>query len=264
MKKSNDPVRINIVGLLILILMFAGCTGGGTSLKHLSPVHPPERLPDNIVLDAKNPDLFEIPTKRSILSMTQADVTVSIAYWRSADLDFKYNRGSAVSPFYTLEAFHQAEKTDVFYVKITNNSSHVVFFKLKGRRAIGVQERVAICEIVDQGENRYPSLTYFDLEERLKHIFRNSELSVKNGLAIARQILLEKRVSQNGILPGESVEGFIPFQQPKLNARELEVIVPLEKAPEEGSASRYQNLVYRFPFTHSIGIRLAQPATIRP
>lgn len=263
MKKSNDPVWMHIIGL-ILILLVAGCTGGTPSLKHLAPVYPPETLPAEIVLDSDNRD-FRIPPrgKGAVLSMTQSDVTVSVAYWRRADLDFKYNRGSAVSPFYSSEGLHQGDKVDVFYVKIANNGPQNVFFSMKGQRAIGGGERVAICEVTDQGENRYPSLVYFDLEERLRLIPNVGGLYVKNGLTKARAILLEKQIPKDGIPGGKSVEGFLPFQQFKLNARELELIIPLEKAPPEGTIARYQNLVYRFPYMHSESIRHAQPATIR-
>ena len=113
MKSLNDSVKMNIAALLILTLFVAGCMGG-TALKHESPVHPPERLPENVVLDAENPDFFEIAAKGPILSMTQKDITVSLAYWRNADLNFRYNRGSSVSPFFETEALHQGDKTDVY------------------------------------------------------------------------------------------------------------------------------------------------------
>ena len=56
--------------------------------------------------------------------MTKDNITVQIVYWRRADLDRKYNRGNAFSPFYETEALHQGDKTDVFYVKVTNNAAH--------------------------------------------------------------------------------------------------------------------------------------------
>ena len=262
MKSLNDSVKMNIAALLILTLFVAGCMGG-TALKHESPVHPPERLPENVVLDAENPDFFEIAAKGPILSMTQKDITVSLAYWRNADLNFRYNRGSSVSPFFETEALHQGDKTDVFYVKIENKSPQKVIFKVQGRRARDFGGSTAVCEIADKKENRFPALSYADLEQRLRYMKKVGGMYVKNGLQIARQILLELQIPDDEIQPGESAEGFLPFQELKLNTRELEVIIPLEKAPPEGTAGRYQNVVFRFPFEHSESIRHAQPPTTR-
>jgi hypothetical protein len=262
MMSLNDSVKMNIAALLILILFVAGCMGG-TALKHESPVHPPEKLPEDIVLDVDNPDFFKIAAKGPILSMTQKDITVSLTYWRNADLNFKYNRGSSVSPFFETEALHQGDKTDVFYVKIENNSPQKVVFKVQGRRARDAGGATAICEIADMRENRFPALSYVDLEQRLRYMRKVGGLYVKNGLRIARQILLERQIPDNEIQPGTSAEGFLPFQELKLNTRELEVIIPLEKAPPEGTAGRYQNVVFRFPLVHSESIRHAQPPTTR-
>lgn len=262
MKNLNGFVKMDIVALLILTLFVAGCMGG-TALKHESPVQPPEKLPENIVLDADNPGFFKIAAKGPILSMTQKDITVSLTYWRNADLNFKYNRGSSISPFVETEALHQGDKTDVFYVKIENNSPQKVIFKVRGRRVTDVGRATAVCEIADKKENRFQALSYTDLEQRLRYMKKFSGLYAKNGLQIARQILLERQIPDNEIQPGTSAEGFLPFQELKLNTRELEVIIPLEKAPPEGTAGRYQNVVFRFPFIHSESIRHAQPATTR-
>lgn len=263
MKKLNDAVPLNIASLLILILLVAGCTSGTTPIKRMAPIQPPERLPDNIVLDPNNPDFFELATKQPILSMTQGDVTVSISYWRKADLDFKYNRGSSISPFYEREALHQGDKTDVFYIKIDNKSPQTVLFSVKGRRAISVQERGATLEVVDESKTRYPPLTYYDMQERLKYIPGIGGMLVRNGLKIAKTVLIEKKLPSGEIPAGKSAEGFIQFQQVKVTVAKLEVIIPIEKAPPEGTTARYQNLVYRFPFSHSEAIRYAQPGTIR-
>ena len=258
MKRLNRHAWIGSAGLFVLILLVAGCVTG-TSLKNLPAVQPVETLPENIVLEEPDSAEFKIrpPTGR-ILSMTKDNITVQIVYWRRADLDRKYNRGNAFSPFYETEALHQGDKTDVFYVKVTNNAATPVVYRIKGTRQVP-------CEMVDQGENRYGSLDYHALKERLTYMSRASGIYVTNGLRKAREILIETQLldTETGIPPGESIEGFLPFYQMKHNAETLTVIIPLELKPPEGTATRYKRIVYEFPFAHFKGIRLAQPAPHR-
>lgn len=214
----------------------------------------------DVIMMSDYPQLFEVQSRQPILTKTEDGITVSIAYWRRPDLDRKYNRGNAFSPFYETEALHQGDKTDVFYVKITNNRSENIIFDVKK------------CKIIDQGENIYNGMDYEDLEERLLYMARATGLYVKNGLANARRILIEKRMPivekqvgarRTGVPPGKSAEGFLPFTQTKWNALELQVILPIEKAPPPGAAQRYQTIEFNFPFTHDRGIRVAQPSPKR-
>lgn len=258
MKRLNRSSWISSVGLFILILSLAGCAAG-TSIKNLPAVQPAEMLPENIVLEEVNADLFKIrPPTGQILSQTKDNITVQIVYWRRADLDRKYNRGNAYSPFYETEALHQGDKTDVFYLKIANNAETPVVYRIRGTRQVP-------CEMVDQGDNRYGTLDYGALKERLTYMSRASGIYVKNGLQKAREILIETQLldTEKGIPPGGSIEGFLPFYQMKHNAETLTVIVPLELKPPEGTATRYKRIVYEFPFIHNKGIRLAQPAPQR-
>lgn len=207
------------------------------------------------------PEVFEIQAKQSILTKTLDDITVSICYWRRADLDRKYNRGNSYSPFYeNAAAGNQSENTDVFYVKITNNRNEHIIIDVKK------------CSIVDQGDSIYDGLYYNDLEDRFVSDRRVSGLYVKNALETAREILLEKRLqtvekqvgtNRVGVRSGESIEGFVPFVQVKPNATELNVIIQIEKAPPPEGAQRYQTIDFKFPFTHNRGIRTAQPAPQR-
>lgn len=214
----------------------------------------------DVIMMSDYPQLFDVQSRQPILTKTVDGITVSIAYWRRPDLDRKYNRGNAFSPFYETEALHQGDKTDVFYVKITNNRSENIIFDVKK------------CQIIDQGENIYNGMDYDDLEERFTYMARATGLYVKNGLETARRILIEKRMPivekqvgqrRTGVPPGESAEGFLPFTQTKLNAIELQVILPIEKAPPPGAAQRYQTIEFNFPFTHDRGIRVAQPSPKR-
>jgi len=262
MKRSSQLIQISlIVGLILAIV---GCQEAlknslnsiseANSQRNLPPISPDaENLPEgHAILDMEDArkqfDPDAAPRNDGIVT-TQDDIEFSIIYWRSADLDFKYNRGNMCSPFYEREAAHQGDKTDVFYVKITNNREQKVIYDVKK------------CHIADQGENMYGGHNYEDMEERLMLMSRIGGLLVKNGLAKAREILLEKKVAkiEDGIPPGESVEGFLVFQQVKLNATDITVHIPLEKAPPEGTAARYQTVPFEFKFKHERGIRLMQP-----
>ena len=148
----------------------------------------------------------------------------------------------------------------MFYVKITNNRDEHIIFDVKK------------CEINDQGDNFYPSLDFNGLKERLTYMPGVSGLTVKNGLEKAREILLQKRMPiverqvgahRVGVQPGESAEGFVPFRQVKFNALELSIILRIEKAPPPEGAQRYQTIEFKFPFTHSRAIRVAQPSPQR-
>ena len=214
----------------------------------------------DVIMMSDHPQLFDVQSRQPILTRTADGITVSIAYWRRPDLDRKYNRGNAFSPFYETEALHQGDKTDVFYVKITNNRSENIIFDVKK------------CKIIDQDENLYNGMNYDDLKERFTYMARATGLYVTNGLETARRILIEKRMPivekqvgtrRTGIPPGESAEGFLPFIQTKLNALELRVILPIEKAPPPGAAQRYRTIEFDFPFTHDRGIRVAQPSPRR-
>ena len=111
MKRLNRNSWIGSAGLFVLILLVSGCATG-TSLKNLPAVQPAEMLPEHVVLEEVASDAFKIrpPTGR-ILSITKDNITVQIVYWRRADLDRKYNRGNAFSPFYETEALHHDPNT---------------------------------------------------------------------------------------------------------------------------------------------------------
>lgn len=210
----------------------------------------------DVILLSDDPETFEVNAKQRIASKTLDGITVSLCYWRRADLDRKYNRGNAFSPFYEREAMNQGDKTDVFYVKITNNRNEYILVDVKK------------CYLYDQGDTVYNGLNFENLSDRFTDMTRVTGLFVKKGLEIARQILLEKRMPivekqvglhRTGVQPGETVEGFLPFVQLKPNTVKLQVVIPIEKSPPPGGAQRYQTVEFIFPFTHNRGIRVAQP-----
>ena len=134
----------------------------------------------DVVMMSDKPDLFEVQSRQPILTKTRDGITVSIAYWRRRISTGSTIVGMLSRLFMKRKHFTKATKTDVFYVKITNNREQHIIFNVKK------------CTIVDQGENVYSGMNYDDLEERFTYMARATGLYVKNGLEIARRILMEK------------------------------------------------------------------------
>jgi len=226
--------------LIFLSLYLLACQKG-SSLKHLSPIQPPATLTKEITIDRESS-----PPE---MTMKKENITVTISYWRRYDLNRKYNRDSMTSPFYFEEAWHQGDKVDVFEVTIKNDRTAPILFD------------VTECLVIDQGENEYYALTYDDNRKRLEYK-KGHDITIENGLKRAKQILLETNVADEEIEPGETVKGFVPFRQVKSIAKDLIVRIQLETVPEK-RAERYKKVLFEFPFVHDLGIRVAQPATMR-
>ena len=140
MKRLSKLVQISLGFMLMLALI--GCQEAlksslksiteGNSLKNMPAIFPDEEnLPEgHSILDMEvareqfDPDAA--PRNNGVI-VTKDGIEFSIVYWRSAALDFKYNRGNNASVFYEREAAHQGDKCDVFYVKLTNNREVVSF-----------------------------------------------------------------------------------------------------------------------------------------
>ena len=60
MKKLNRSSWISSAGLFVLILLVAGCAVGKTTLRNLSPVTPAEILPEEVILEEVNAEIFKI------------------------------------------------------------------------------------------------------------------------------------------------------------------------------------------------------------
>jgi hypothetical protein len=224
----------------------------------ISPLPPSEELaPDvtvynleteahpNISVDMKPKD----DPKRARVTVEMEDVVVTGQYWRRYDLDFLYNRGGMTSPFYYEEAWHQSEKTDVFWVTITNNRKKKIFFD------------VSKCYIRDNREDEYLGLPREDNEKRLLYKAGRTK-DIDNGLKKALEILLETQAPTGEIPPGKKIEGYLPFYQIKRTATSLEVMIPIELEPET-QIGRFKTIEFRLPFKHDPGIRTAQPAVVR-
>ena len=248
-----------LICLFALSLYFLGCQA--MSIKNMPPVFPPpsseELAPEvttynisseahpNISIDMKPKD----DPKRARISIEQEDVIVAGQYWRTYHLDFKYNRGGMTSPFYYEDAWHQSEKADVFWVSITNNRQKKLFFN------------VSKCYMRDSREDEYLGLNAKDNEKRLLYKAGRTK-DIDNGLKEAKKILLEMQAPTGEILPGKTIEGYLPFYQMKRTTTVLEVIIPIELEPDT-ALGRYKTVEFKLPFNHDPGIRVAQPAVIR-
>ena len=242
-----------------LSVYFMACQA--MSIKNMPPVFPPESseelAPDVTVynLDSEtHPDISvdmkpkEDP-KHAKISIQQEDVIVTAQYWRRYDLDFQYNRGGMTSPFYYEAAWHQSEKTDVFWVTITNNRKNNIMFNVRK------------CYIKDNREDEYLGLSYKDNEKRLLYKAGRTK-DIDNGLKESRKILIEMRAPIGEIPPGQKIEGYIPFYQIKRAATSLSVVIPIELEPDT-ALGRYKTIEFQFPFKHDPAIRVAQPAVMR-
>ena len=332
-----------VVGLFLLILLVAGCTGG-TSLRHLPPLQPnvpgkldvPGSLPKGMVglipptnesgeideaafsqaledlqkdenncvfIIEKNevgPNVspeeaslaFEftpeqhdkimeialetyesdtVNSKMAILILGQDElrkpqytmmkdgITLIVTYWRDADLNRKFNRGNSTSVFYQTEALHQGDKTDVFYIEVTNRRSSKIIFDVQK------------WSLEDANDNFYSGMNFEDLRERMTMMSRVGGLSMKNGLNKAKEILLEKQMSRisdgiSGMKDGEPgiMAGFVAFRQAKKNAKSLVQKIIFQKAPPpDQPAGRYQAASFEFPYFHDRGIREMQPPPMK-
>lgn len=253
-------LEFKISNLLLLCIFslsiyFAACQA--MSIKNMPPIFPPppseELAPDvmvynldpNTSVDLKPKD----DPKHAKIKVEKEDVIITAQYWRRYDLDFQYNRGGMTSPFYYEEAWHQSEKTDVFWVTITNNRKRNIYFDVRK------------CHIRDNREDEYLGLSYEDNEKRLLYKAGRTK-DIDNGLKKSREILLEMKAPTGEIPPGVTIEGFLPFYQIKRGATSLTVIIPIELEPET-QIGRFKTIEFQLPFKHAPEIRVAQPAVMR-
>ena len=192
-------------------------------------------------------------------TMIRDGITLTVTYWRDADLNRKFNRGNATSVFYQSEALHQGDKTDVFYIEIANHRNSKLLFNVRK------------WSIEDSNDNFYSGMNFKDLKERLTMMSRVGGLAVKNGLVQAKEILLEKQMArmEDGVSemkdgePG-TMAGFAAFRQVKMNGKSVIQKILIEKAPPpDQPAGRFQLASFEFPYFHHRGIREMQPPPMR-
>ncbi|GIX07004.1 MAG: hypothetical protein KatS3mg115_1407 [Candidatus Poribacteria bacterium] len=251
----RQPFR-HLLSVLAVVGVVAGLGGcGATSpLAHLPPIQP---------LDAYEGDYADIivdtsTTPAPTLELTQKGITVKVQYWRQAELDKKFYRGNMLSAFYSPRTWKQSERVDVFYITIINNTDRNLRVTLTD---FYIEDDLKLRP--DMPGNLYYALPWEENERRL--LYRKGRtLDVSNGLEYAKQFTLEARLTALGreIPPGETAEGYVPFQSIKPNANRLEMHIPVEIAPATG-IGRYEKVDFVFLWKFDRAVYEAQPASIR-
>ncbi|RKY04891.1 hypothetical protein DRP77_02575 [Candidatus Poribacteria bacterium] len=227
------------LALALSMTSMSGCTGG-KALSSLPPVFPLDEQPPGAKVDPKT----------NTITITKENITVSARYWRKYELDRRFNVGSMTSPFYYKEDWKQSEKLDVYYITVQNNREDTIELDINN------------CYVEDNRQNRYVSFDYDQLVERFR-LKRMMDITVRNGLKKAREILLEMKIGEDKrIAPGEKVEGFLPFAMSVLRAEKLYLHIPILIIPKDPT-ERSRLVEFVFNFGHDMAIRLAQPATVR-
>ncbi|MFQ6039748.1 MAG: hypothetical protein ACE5PV_02735 [Candidatus Poribacteria bacterium] len=253
-------LKFKISNLLLLcifslIAYFIGCQA--MSIKNMPPVFPPpatEELAPDVTVYNLAPDISvdmkpKDDPKHAKITVQKDDIIVTAQYWRRYDLDFQYNRGGMRSPFYYEDAWHQSEKTDVFWVTIENKRKKPIHFNVQK------------CYIKDNREDEYIGLSYKDNEKRLLYKAGRTK-DIDNGLKKSREILLEMKAPTGEIPPGVKIEGYLPFYQIKRAATDLTLTIPIELEPDT-QIGRFKTVEFQLPFKHDPAIRAAQPAIVR-
>lgn len=259
MNMSKTAKFILPIAFLALTVSFYGCA----TTKSTEPaVFPVPELPVGLTLAVKvnEPALIETlkeagPGLRGghnldkTITQTIEDVTVGIEYWSPYMLNRTFNRGNTVSPFYYEEAWHQGDKTDAFYLTVTNNRDKPIYFKAEA------------CSMKDDREYFYTGLSYDDLVSKIKYKL-GRDIRVNNGLEKAKEILLATQLMKGEIKSKQTVKGFVPFTKITRTAAKVFVTILIEKSPET-EIGRYQKLEFLFPFVQDALILARQPAVQR-
>ena len=243
-----------------LAVCVSGCAGGGAgALKSMSPVQPLETYEGDyagIVIDEKG-------HPQPVLELTQEGVTVRVQYWRKADLDRKYNRGSMGSAFYYEPTWKQGERVTVFHVSIHNGLDKAI--RTKPLSDINPAYMFLYDDLrlrKDMDPNFYIAMPEEDNKKRLMSK-KGMTIDLRNGLEAVSGELLENRIVDLQIGPGETAEGWVPFFGIKYNIiKHLWLSVSVE-TPPDSDIGRYKRVEFVFPYTFSREIQSAQPATIR-
>ncbi|MFC1718626.1 hypothetical protein ACFL6S_33550 [Candidatus Poribacteria bacterium] len=223
------------IALLAMVMHLCSCAGGG-SIDPTDPILPALDLTEGTV----------DPITRAI-TVTKEDITVVSEHWSRTRLNRKYTTVDTRSPFYYLEIWEQAYKSEAFHVTITNNTPRNVVFSFKD----------SIME--DEREYEYNTIT--DIQD-LRYRFvtkRLMDLRTKKALELAPQIMLVGKLHEgNTIPPGQTVDGFLLYTTPSTIAEKVWLNVVVEKEPESRTAA-YEKVRFRFPYTQDRVLLKRQP-----
>lgn len=228
-----------VAALLAVAIYLCSCVSSGGIADTTDPIIPSPELTEGVV----------DPISRAI-TITRDNVTVMMEHWSKTRLNRKYTTVDMRSPFYFLESWDQALRTEAFHVTIKNDTPRSLIVNLKE----------TICE--DDREYTYKSLGVKDF--RYKFTIRKMlDLKTKKGLELAYRIMLSGVIGQKREVPaGESRAGFLAYPAPSTGATKVWVTVVLEKEPELAT-SNYERVEFRFDYIQDPVLRAREPATKR-
>lgn len=225
--------------LLVMAIYLCSCLASGGSIDATDPILPAPELSEGTV----NPETREI-------TVTKDDITVVVQHWSRTRLNRKYTTVDMRSPFYYLETWEQTFQSEVFHVSITNNTPRNVV--------------VVFDESVMVDEREYVYRPVLDLQD-YKYRFSTKkllDLKTKRGLQIAPQIILSHKMGGKPVPPGQTREGFMPYNTPSTQAATLSLTMVLEKEPEVATAA-YEKVKFQFDFIQDLVLLKRQPAARR-
>ncbi|MAF09597.1 hypothetical protein CMK11_04030 [Candidatus Poribacteria bacterium] len=244
------------VALAVAGLLAVGCTSSAP-LSRLSPIQPLgtyEGEDADIIVDIET-------TPEPTLELTRDGVTIRVQYWRKADLDRKFNRGAETSAFYYEPSWAQGSRVDVWHVGVSHTYDKPVRLKL-----IDINDAYVFIEDnqrmrADMDPNYYYAMTEVENKGRLQNK-KGLHLDTKNGLATIRPLLFERNLINKEVPVGATIEGYLPFQAVKPNAKEIWLHIAVE-TPPDSDIGRYQKVDFAFPYVFDRTIYEAQPASVR-
>jgi len=231
-------LALNIASAAVVIMYLSSCfAGGGGAGK--DPITPAPDLKEGTV----------DPRTRAI-TITKGGVSVTVEHWSKYRLDHKYTTPTTRSPFFYLGTWSQSFQSEAFWVTIKNDTPRGVVVNFKETKLYDERKYEYVPTELDELEYRFRTKGYFDLK-------------AKNGLELARQILLMAVLGPKRLVPaGKTVGGFIAFYTPSKQAATVWLIITLEKEPELATAA-YEKLSYRYDFVQNLALRTTQEATVR-
>ena len=225
--------------LLAVIIYLCSCASGGGVIDTTDPILPSPEIKEGVV----DPDTRAI-------TITKDNVSLTMEHWSKTRLNRKYTTVDMRSPFYFLESWDQALRTEAFYLTIKNDTPRKVIVTFKE----------SICE--DDREYKYKPLEINDFKYKFT-IRKMLDLKTKRGLELARRILLNEVLGPKREVPaGKSRSGFLAYPAPSTGAEKVWVTVVLEKEPELATGA-YERAEFRFDYIQDRVLRAREPATQR-
>lgn len=216
--------------LSVMVVFLFSCIGGGV----MDPNDPLKPSPDF------NAGPVDPVTKA--MTIEKDGIIVIVEHWSKNRLDRKLTTVDTRSPFFFIESWEQTYQTEVFHVKITNNTP----------RKINLLFKKTILE--DEREYTYVPMEF----DFIKYKFQSKrlmDLMGKRGIELARRIMLTEILGKKGEIPaGKTVEGFLPFTIPSTQAVKVWLTLFMEKEPEIATKS-YDQVSFRFDYIQDLVLR---------